>query len=120
MDQQPQEQQPPQAQTVDGRKPKVLVTGGSGFLGINLIRYLYARGFDLVSLDIASFDYPDMEGKITNVRGDIRKRKDVEKAMQGVDMVVHCAAALPLYKPQDIYTTDVEGTRMLLQVAHEN
>jgi len=60
-----------------------------------------------------------MEGKITDVRGDIRKRKDVEKAMQGVDMVVHCAAALPLYKPRDIYTTDVEGTRMLLQVAYE-
>jgi nucleoside-diphosphate-sugar epimerase len=100
-------------------KKKVLVTGGSGFLGINLIRYLHERGYDLVSLDIADFDYPDMKGKITDVRGDIRRRKDVEKAMEGVDLVVHCAAALPLYKPRDIYTTDVEGTRMLLQVAHE-
>lgn len=98
---------------------KVLVTGGSGFLGINLIRYLHARGHELVNLDIADFDYPDMKDKITDIRGDIRNRKDVERAMEGVHQVVHCAAALPLYSPQDIYTTDVEGTRMVLEVAHE-
>ncbi|HEX9987204.1 MAG TPA: NAD-dependent epimerase/dehydratase family protein [Chloroflexia bacterium] len=97
---------------------KVLITGGAGFLGINLIRYLDARGYSLVSLDIADFDYPDMKDKITIVKGDIRNEKDVERAMEGVDMVVHCAAALPLYTPKDIYTTDVEGTRMVLKVAH--
>jgi nucleoside-diphosphate-sugar epimerase len=97
---------------------KVLITGGAGFLGINLIRYLDARGYSLVSLDIADFDYPDMKDKITIVKGDIRSEKDVERAMEGVDMVVHCAAALPLYTPKDIYTTDVEGTRMVLKVAH--
>lgn len=121
---QPQEQQDQQSQAQEQAQPgekkgKVLVTGGSGFLGINLIRYLYARGYDLVNLDIADFDYPDMKGKITDVRGDIRKRKDVEKAMEGVNFVVHCAAALPLYSPRDIYTTDVEGTRMVMQVALE-
>jgi nucleoside-diphosphate-sugar epimerase len=98
-------------------QPKVLVTGGAGFLGINLIRYLDARGYALVSLDIADFDYPDMKDKITIVKGDIRNRPDVERAMQGVDFVVHTAAALPLYSPEDIYTTDVEGTRMVLDVA---
>jgi nucleoside-diphosphate-sugar epimerase len=97
---------------------KVLVTGGSGFLGINLIRYLAARGHDIVNLDMAEFDYPDMKDKITFVKGDIRDEKAVERAMQGVDQVVHCAAALPLYSPKDIYTTDVEGTRMILKVAH--
>ncbi len=96
---------------------KVLVTGGAGFLGINLTRYLHERGHEVVSLDIAEFDYPDMKGKITAVRGDIRNRQDVERAMQGVDQVVHTAAALPLYSPKDIYTTDVEGTRTLLDVA---
>ena len=99
---------------------KVLVTGGSGFLGINLIRFLHERGHELVNLDIADFDYPDMKDKITDIRGDIRVEADVERAMQGVDQVVHCAAALPLYSPKDIYTTDVEGTRMILEVARRH
>jgi nucleoside-diphosphate-sugar epimerase len=98
---------------------KVLVTGGAGFLGINLIRYLHARNHQCVALDIADFDYPDMKDKVTIVKGDIRNEKDVAKAMQGVDQVVHTAAALPLYSPKDIYTTDVEGTRTILEVAHK-
>jgi nucleoside-diphosphate-sugar epimerase len=98
-------------------RQKVLITGGAGFLGINLIRYLDARGYDLVSLDIADFDYPDMRDKITIVRGDIRDRPTVDRAMEGIDIVVHTAAALPLYSANDIYTTDVEGTRTLLDSA---
>ncbi len=78
-------------------RQKVLITGGAGFLGINLIRYLDARGYDLVSLDIEPFDYPDMRDKITIIRGDIRDRPTVDQAMEGVDIVVHTAAALPLY-----------------------
>lgn len=97
---------------------KVLISGGAGFLGINLSRYLHERGYDIVSLDMAPFDYPDLRDKITIVQGDIRDRATVERAMQGVDFVVHTAAALPLYSPRDIYTTDVEGTRTLLDVAN--
>ena len=39
--------------------------------------------------------------------------------MDGVDLVVHTAAALPLYSARDIYTTDVEGTRTVLDVARQ-
>jgi nucleoside-diphosphate-sugar epimerase len=39
--------------------------------------------------------------------------------MAGVDWVVHTAAALPLYKKEDIYSTDVTGTRVLLQAAQK-
>ncbi len=98
---------------------RYLVTGGAGFLGINLIRYLLDRGHPVVSLDIASFDYPERD-RIVEIGGDIRKRDDVERAMEGVDVVVHTAAALPLYTPEDIYTTDIDGLRMVLQVALEH
>ena len=40
---------------------KVLVTGGAGFLGINLIRNLQARGYALASLDVEEFDYPEKD-----------------------------------------------------------
>lgn len=98
----------------------VLVTGGSGFLGINLLRYLDARGYRLVSLDIEEFTYPDMRAKVKAIRGDIRDTAAVERAMEGVDLVVHCAAALPLYTAEDIYTTDVEGTRNVLEAARRH
>ncbi len=95
-----------------------LITGGAGFLGINLVRYLRKRGIRLVSLDIVPFDYPE-RGAITVVDGDIRDLDAVRKAMEGVDLVVHAAAALPLYSPEEIYSTDIDGTRNVLQVAKE-
>lgn len=98
---------------------KVAITGGAGFLGINLIRYLHSRGHELVAYDIAEFDYPDMQDKITVIKGDIRDLATLEPAFQNVDMVVHTAAALPLYSEADIYSTDVEGTRNVLQAAKQ-
>lgn len=44
-------------------------------------------------------------------------RSDVEAAMADVDWVIHCAAALPLYPPSDIWTTNVHGTRLVLEIA---
>ena len=96
---------------------RYLITGGAGFLGINLVRYLLDRGAAVTSLDLAAFDYPDVRDKIRVVQGDIRSVEDVRSAMAEVDIVVHAAAALPLYKPADIYSTDVEGTRVVLDEA---
>jgi nucleoside-diphosphate-sugar epimerase len=97
--------------------PAVLVTGGAGFLGVNLLRHLAARGYGLVSLDIADFPYKDLHGRVKAVQGDIRRRGDVDRAMAGVRFVVHAAAALPLYSAEDIRTTDVDGTRTVLESA---
>jgi len=98
---------------------KYLITGGAGFLGINIIRYLYARGHEITSIDIADFDYSDIKSKIKIIKGDIRNLKDVDKAIIGNDIIVHTAAALPLYKPEDIYSTDIEGTKNLLNSAEK-
>lgn len=97
---------------------RILVTGGSGFLGINLIRYLIDKKYEIVSLDIADFDYPDID-KIRVIKGDIRDKKVVDRAINEVDIVVHTAAALPLYTPEEIHSTDVGGTRILLEAAEE-
>lgn len=100
----------------DGAAATYLVTGGAGFLGINLVRYLLDRGHAVVSLDIQEFDYPERD-QITVVTGDIRDPRAVRQAMQGVDVVIHTAAALPLYSPEDIYSTDIDGLRIVLESA---
>ncbi len=94
-----------------------LITGGAGFLGINLIRYLLAHGHHIVSLDIADFTYPERD-QVTILQGDIRNPDDVARAVQGVDVVIHTAAALPLYSAADIYSTDIDGIRTVLQAAY--
>ena len=93
-----------------------LITGGAGFLGINLCRYLLARNHAVRSLDIAPFEYPE-RSRVEVIDGDVRDRPAVERAMSGVDVVVHAAAALPLAAPAEIFSTTVQGTELLLQAA---
>lgn len=101
------------------KRKVVFITGGAGFLGINLTRYLLERDYDVISYDLAPFDYPE-KNRVTKVTGDIRDRKKLKKAMAGATYVVHTAAALPLYSKEDIMSTDVEGTRNVLSAANDN
>jgi len=98
---------------------RFLITGGAGFLGINLVRHLLQKQHDVVSLDITDFAYPDVKEKITEIKGDIRNKETVKKAIHNIDIVVHTAAALPLYSEEDIFSTDIEGTKNLLAASAE-
>ncbi len=98
---------------------RYMVTGGAGFLGINLVRLLLKKRHEVTSLDKAEFDYPDCADKIRIVTGDIRDTEKVREATQGADVVVHCAAALPLYSREDIFSTDIDGTRNVLAAAFD-
>lgn len=94
----------------------VLITGGAGFLGINLCRHLLGRGIALRSMDVAPFDYPEQHA-IEVMCADIRDAAAVDRALSGVDTVVHCAAALPRAMAAEIHSTNVDGTRLLLERA---
>jgi len=58
-----------------------------------------------------------MRAQVRAITGDIRDKDAVKRAMEGVDIVVHAAAALPLYKKEDILSTDLDGTRNILEAA---
>ena len=96
--------------------PRCLVTGGAGFMGINLVRYLLPRGYTVRSLDIAPFSYPERD-VVDAIQGDVRDADAVDRAMNDVDLVFHCAAALPRSSPEDIQTSIVDGTRNVLASA---
>ena len=93
-----------------------MITGGSGFLGINLTRHLLSLGYSVRIFDLADFDYPEKD-RVEYVKGDIRSPEAVDQVSEDIDIVVHAAAALPLYSKEDIYSTDVEGTRNVLEAA---
>jgi nucleoside-diphosphate-sugar epimerase len=95
------------------------ITGGAGFLGINLVRYLLQRGHQVTVYDIEPFDYPE-SSMIRGIRGDIRNRDYLIECMQGSHVVIHAAAALPLYTPEDIRSTDIDGTENVCEAALKN
>lgn len=71
---------------------KILITGGSGFIGAYFHRDLRALGYtDLVTLDLVEPSGPAAEGAF--VKGDIRDPKALDRAMAGVDLVINLAAA---------------------------
>lgn len=93
-----------------------LITGGAGFLGINLCRYLLERGHRVRTLDIAPFGYPERD-RVEVIDGDVRNPAAVARAVAGTDVVVHGAAALPLAPAEEIRSTGVLGTRCVLEEA---
>lgn len=95
---------------------RFVVTGGSGFLGINLIRELLREGREVVSLDRAKFAYPE-QSAITELNLDIRELSSRDFKLHSDDVLVHAAAALPLHSKQDIRSIDIGGTRNVLDWA---
>lgn len=95
----------------------VVVTGGSGMLGGNLVQSLAAAGLQVCSLDVR----PPAEETpgVDHVIADIRDASRVRAALAGADAVVHTAAALPSYPEDEIRSIIVDGTRTVLQAAQD-
>jgi dihydroflavonol-4-reductase len=99
-----------------------LVTGAAGFLGSHVARLLVARGDNVrVLMRASSSNRAIGDLSLQYVTGDLRDAASLERAMKGVDRVFHVAADYRLWakKPQDIYDSNVGGTKNLLAAAKQ-
>ena len=89
---------------------RVLVTGGAGFIGSHLAERLVQDRFDVRVLDDFSTGNEKtlsaIRGEVELLTGDIRDRKITRRAMEGVEVVFHQAAARAVLRSVD----DPEGT----------
>ena len=108
-----------------------LVTGGTGFVGANIVKDLANNGHDVVSFDINGPDkllqqfIGEAASKITFVQGDIVDPASIQLLGQGhqIDKIVHAAVytvnrtALEIERSRDVIAINLEGTANLLELA---
>lgn len=100
---------------------KILVTGGTGFTGKALVRRLLDQGHQVVALDykegLKTQELRDWGAEV--ILGSVTDREVVRRAMQGVELVHHVAAAFREMNVPDTYYYDVNvnGTRNVLEAA---
>lgn len=93
----------------------IAVTGGTGHLGINLIKELLQQGFIVKAL-IRNSSFPIIHENLTWIEGDLNNLTALEKLIDNCTVIIHSASAISLgEKKQDlVYDVNVKGTRNLL------
>jgi|TARA_B100001939_G_scaffold50425_1_gene39665 nucleoside-diphosphate-sugar epimerase len=92
---------------------KWFITGGSGFLGSNIIEILKKKNIDFVNFDLL----PPEKYKENYLKGDIRDVDSLKIALKGCNKIIHAAASLPLNKK--LFTEiNVKGTENLVELAN--
>ena len=108
---------------------KVLVTGGAGYIGSVLVRLLLDEGFKVRVFDNLSFGGEPIVDLLNHddfefIKGDVRNKADLEKAVKGVDHVAHLAAIVgdPACKkePEKAREINLEGSKNLYDAANES
>ncbi|MBX7101241.1 MAG: SDR family oxidoreductase [Myxococcaceae bacterium] len=100
----------------------ILLTGGSGHVGQNLLRELLAQGAQVRALVRPGTSRAPFEGlKVELAEGDLTDGPSLRKAMQDVTHVYHCAARVQTVRgrERELYATNVLGTRALLRAARD-
>ena len=101
---------------------KVFITGATGFVGSHVARALAVRGADLrllVRSTSRTDNIADLHAEVAT--GDLRDPESLKKAMAGCEFVFHVAADYRLWvrDPEQMYRSNVEGTRAIIRAAQE-
>ena len=105
---------------------KVLVTGGTGFIGAYIIKELIEKGYPVRAIrrsnKLPFFISPDILNKVEWVSGDVLDVISLNESMQGIDQVIHSAASVSFVKSERalMYNTNVDGTANIVNLALEN
>jgi dihydroflavonol-4-reductase len=102
---------------------KAFVTGATGFVGSHVARALTEQGADLRLLVRSSSNQRNLEGiRADRVVGDLRDPEGLERAISGCDTVFHVAADYRLWvrDPDQMYRSNVDGTRAVLEAGRKN
>jgi dihydroflavonol-4-reductase len=100
--------------------PKTLVTGGTGFVGVHLVRELARRGDDLRLLVRDRSNTEPLDGiECERASGDVTDRDSVRRAMKGVERVFHVAGTTSMRtRARDrVFEVNVQGTRNVMEEA---
>lgn len=117
----------------------LLVTGGAGFIGSHVVEYYAGRGWRVRVLDnlsrmrilgrsaserLNNWDYVKSLDLVEAMPGDIRNADDVQRAVDGVDLIAHCAAqtavTTSVVDPAQDFSTNLAGTFNVLEAARNS
>lgn len=111
---------------------EILVTGGAGFIGSNVILKLIEKGYKVTVLDnlskqihgdnpeVTSPQYLSIKDKVKFIKGSVANRQDWIKALEGQEAVIHLAAETgtgqSMYEIEKYVDTNIRGTALLLDI----
>jgi len=99
---------------------RVAISGGAGFLGLHLTRRLVADGHVVRTLDLAPLDDPVLDANVEELIGDVRDEVSARALVDGAEVLVHAAAALPIQSSREaIRSVNVDGAANVLVAALE-
>lgn len=99
---------------------RVLITGGAGFFALHMTKKCVEMGCDVTLLDIAEYHAEDYDKSVKLVNGDVRDEKKMDELISQTDWVIHAAAALPLATREEIFSTNVDGSRNVLSLCYKH
>lgn len=96
----------------------LLITGGTGFLGLHACNHFVRQGIDITVIDLHPFQEEDTVADVDYIRGDVRDDELLQETAENVDAIIHAASAIPTWDDSEIRDAVVEGTRTVLEAAH--
>jgi UDP-glucose 4-epimerase len=104
-------------------KPRLLITGGAGYIGSVLTAYFIDNGHEVVSLDDLTTGSA-IDGRVSFINGSILDKSKLLNALSKVDVVIHCAAKSlveeSVSKPEEYLQVNTAGTHLLLEAMIES